>query len=406
MKNILLVLISTLFAGLCAEIAGGVYIYFTTGRIIYATPHTYMLPAEADEPRDDSRPRMGLVIHPHFGYVRRPGGSTGKEGFSFTDIQFQMPDRESTFLVGLFGGSVAEGLGVYESHSDILKELLRKAPSLEGRKIEVYTIAQGAWKQPNQLIALAYYLSQGLRFDLIINVDGFNELAIANVSTMFGMDPLLPFHYSEIAGYLDSAGSTTGRYLALRLAQHRQEANECRFSLCYFLRLGKARRVSWNLEKWKGSTSQDQLFYKGDPEGRVSTYAGYAESWKKAARLSDGLCRQTGGTFMVFLQPSIHYSADVKVNQQTEMMYKKPVQQGYSLLLEGVEELAREGISSYSLADVFDGRDRPPTAYYADDCCHPTEEGYALLLNRIGTVATSMLEGTSLGPGPEGMHSK
>ncbi len=406
MKHAFLVVASTLFALLCAEIAGGIFIFFTTGRIIYSESHTYVHPAEANDLRDDSRPRMELVVHPHFGYVRRPGGSTGRDGFSVTDIKLHRPNGESVFLVGLFGGSVAEGLGAYEYHSGILKELLGKVPSLEGRNIEVYTIAQGAWKQPNQLVALAYYLSRGVRFDLVINVDGFNELAIANASTMIGADPLLPFHYSEIAGYLDSAGSTTGRYLALRLAQLRQEAAECRFALCYFMRLGMVKKVSWDLEKYKGEASHDQLFFKGDPEGRDFTYADFAESWKRAVRLSDGLCRLTGGIFMEFLQPAIHYSADVKVSPQDEMMWKKPVRQGYSLLLEGVEELTGEGINSYSLAGIFDEKDSPPESFYADDCCHPTEEGYAFLLNRIGTIATSLLMNPHPAPGTESMRTR
>jgi hypothetical protein len=53
-------------------------------------------------------------------------------------------------------------------------------------------MAQGAAKQPQQLMKLAYLLAIGQQVDLVINVDGFNEFALGWQNVNAGMDPILP----------------------------------------------------------------------------------------------------------------------------------------------------------------------------------------------------------------------
>lgn len=56
----------------------------------------------------------------------------------------------------------------------------------------VLNLGQGGWKQPQQLLALNYFLSLGQRFDVIVNLDGFNEIALGYHNHLSGIDYSLP----------------------------------------------------------------------------------------------------------------------------------------------------------------------------------------------------------------------
>lgn len=117
------------------------------------------------------------VIHPYFGVVldprRDPTGTVDEHGF----ISGSSPDvltRSSpdSTRVAVFGGSLAAGL--YRQARPVLLRQLASA----GKPVETINFAKGGYKQPQQLLILAYMLSLGIELDVVVNVDGFNEVAI------------------------------------------------------------------------------------------------------------------------------------------------------------------------------------------------------------------------------------
>ncbi|MDP3478364.1 MAG: hypothetical protein Q8R88_01240 [Desulfoprunum sp.] len=81
------------------------------------------------------------------------------------------------YIVLVTGGSFAYGSSVASSKG-YLEDQLRTLPPLKDKKIIVHAVAVGGYKQPQQLLALSYFLSLGAHFDLILNIDGFNEVAL------------------------------------------------------------------------------------------------------------------------------------------------------------------------------------------------------------------------------------
>ena len=79
-------------------------------------------------------------------------------------------------MVGVLGGSFADGT-VRGGSRQYFDKVISTLPEFENKEVVVYNMAMGAYKQPQQLMQLAYYLSLGAEFDLIINLDGFNEMA-------------------------------------------------------------------------------------------------------------------------------------------------------------------------------------------------------------------------------------
>src|SRR4030095_13628597 len=48
------------------------------------------------------------------------------------------------------------------------------------------------YKQPQQLLVLSYFLSIGQTFDLVLNIDGFNEVALGSLNNERGLDISMP----------------------------------------------------------------------------------------------------------------------------------------------------------------------------------------------------------------------
>lgn len=117
------------------------------------------------------------VIHPYFGFVPDPNrnGKTPISDFGFVSGKDTNPimkrSRDKT-IIGVFGGSFAEG--TYRSANALLKECLEST----NKEIIILNFSTGGYKQPQQLLILTYLLGLGAEFDVIINIDGFNEVAL------------------------------------------------------------------------------------------------------------------------------------------------------------------------------------------------------------------------------------
>ena len=131
------------------------------------------------------RSQGGEVLHPFLGFVRDPAlesnsrwGMLNTEGFfEIEEEQFRPRSGENVFRIAVFGGSVADQFA--RVGTPALIATLRADPLFQGKGFSVSDFALGGYKQPQQVLALAYFSSQIERFDLVINLDGFNEIALS-----------------------------------------------------------------------------------------------------------------------------------------------------------------------------------------------------------------------------------
>src|SRR5205807_2871539 len=79
-------------------------------------------------------------------------------------------------IVAIVGGSLACYFRQYGVER--LEDLLKKDPRLAGKRFLFVNLALGGYKQPQQLMTLNYLLALGAQFDILINIDGFNEVAL------------------------------------------------------------------------------------------------------------------------------------------------------------------------------------------------------------------------------------
>jgi hypothetical protein len=79
--------------------------------------------------------------------------------------------------IAIVGGSVAwqlSGLG-----EERLRKVLLADPIFHGKEIDIVRLALPGQKQPQQLMTVAWVQSLGAEFDVVVNVDGYNEAVLA-----------------------------------------------------------------------------------------------------------------------------------------------------------------------------------------------------------------------------------
>lgn len=148
------------------------------------------------------------VIHPYFGAVvdpgRHPAGVVSDLGFiESAMIETLVRPAPATTVVGVFGGSFAAG--VYRQIAQLDGETLARRLGTEDRQAVAVNFAKGGYKQPQQLMVLTYLLALGAQLDVVINVDGFNEVALPPVENVpRGVNPFYPRQWHlKARGVLD-----------------------------------------------------------------------------------------------------------------------------------------------------------------------------------------------------------
>lgn len=168
------------------------------------------------------------LLHPYVGYVRDSveGEPTNVFGYlGAAPVVRRSPDRLN---VALLGGSVA--LHMYRNAGNVLRRTLSRAPAYSGKEIRLVTLALPGYKQPQQLMALTYMLYLGAQYDIVINLDGFNEIALPFAENL----PQGTYHHHPRlwSTYADTQQSTETIVLAAEMIQlrARQEALRERFA--------------------------------------------------------------------------------------------------------------------------------------------------------------------------------
>lgn len=144
-------------------------------------------------------------LHPFFGYVLKQGIFANEESgirvnnyglVSKYDYPF-IKSNNNQFVIGVFGGSVANDFAVNSLFSEAIGnqgfiQYLKQIPQLKDKEIIILCFAGGGYKQPQQLLMLNYFISIGQEFDAVINIDGFNEVALSHQNNQERIELFLP----------------------------------------------------------------------------------------------------------------------------------------------------------------------------------------------------------------------
>jgi len=372
-----LILIVVLFIFFAANVAS----YFIIKRVLNVTIY------EENYNKEQQRfvKNLGAKVHPFYGL-----SSGDQVGFK-SDISVEhnfisvspsalIDDEQIKVLV--LGGSVASHVSLKRLNIKPYLLATKLNKKYNTNRFVVYNAAFGGGKQPQQLFKLLYLDLLGFKPDVIINYDGFNEIALPFSENLpNNLNAIYPRSFSQVVNSSDYNGQcfplnnlllSKNSYLPLFLL-----VKWIYVSNCHNQSLGKDdNTLSWNDvfdEEKKGYLNRTLLVWE-ESSNRINDFA-----------IGKGI------PYLHFIQPN-QYLANSKILteiEKTEFLnyepYKGPIERHYKDL--NINKL--DSISKYDHRLLFLDDSR---TVYSDSCCHFNLTGMEKITDSIITDASKVFE--------------
>lgn len=399
----------------------------------------------ARQPRpEESAATTQLVLHPILGFMRRPGlpvtavatrqrlermverpvdvpwvGLRANNFGFFSDHDYPFVPTEDAYVIGIFGGSVAQWFAL--QGTEVLVDRLRQVPGLEGRRVEVLNFAQGAFKQPQQVQVLAYFLARSQPLDFVVNLDGFNDVVLALNNTGREIDPSLPSAQQllPLIALLDASSGDLepiGAFARVTETQQRLRSLETRMaetrSAAVWLVMDLLRRRTVHLNEAASAAvassveATSELIYVNPFSADVGAEAALAQIgslWMQASLVMDGMLGARGIPYLHVIQPNQYFSKkpfsaeEERVAVAPDSPYAEAVAIGYPVLLERAAALRVQGVHAVSAVSLFD---TTTETVYADNCCHLNQRGNEMLAGFVAEQMSGLIDRSSLSSKP------
>jgi hypothetical protein len=412
-----IIAINVIVFGVLAEAAAVALYAFETGRLFYTERPLY-------QPISDAPPGQitADVLNPYFGPSHKVGipfevppelRAEGREApriatnnFGFVSpYNFPIVRSGNEFIIGIFGGSV--GVWFCQVGVERLVSELQRHEFFKARTLVPLCMAHEGYKQPQQLLVLAYFLSIGQPFDLVINIDGFNEVALSPINNEQNLDismpsasHLLPLinvtdkgtltpsklqSLAAIASYKERLDRVTARLQGTRSAA--LAAVYSRYRMWLMNRYTQELRVFDSLPTTPSSTSLVGAIVPTEQRSGTMLFEDIARNWARASLLMRTILAAQGIAYVHVLQPNQYFTSRPFTREESVLAlnsaspFKSAVEQGYpALQAEAAAQSLEARADFFDGTPIFDGETAP---VYIDNCCHYTRIGYLRLADFI-----------------------
>lgn len=364
------------------------------------------------------------ILHPYAGYSNqaislKPSCNQDAESIECFTRQkmaddLPMPKKaEGVLNVALLGGSVAVGT-VNGTPYQTYQKLLSGLPEYKDYKVNLHVMAAGGYKQPQPLMMLNYFYSLGAEYDIVIALDGFNEIAIA--SSEFKWNKIHPIFPRSWSGRVNDSINPE----LLKLTAKKFQENESHLAKTTFMSGSFfAKSVTLNL-LWKlfdnryhakianlnqkianlsnvEDTPRSLQYEKLGPDYLFKDWATLAmdsaKIWKNSTYATHGLVASQGAKFFQFIQPNQYIDGakpEMSANERRIAFTKATdgsyggyggwYRIGYPFLKKYQAELQAKGVNSTDLTFLY--KDEPGDIYI-DNCCHVNSKGSFKIVEAI-----------------------
>lgn len=349
------------------------------------------------------------AVHPYLGYVwdspgRRPifdpdGFHT--LGFAPQETRLRRERDPRHPQIAILGGSLAENFAGGEG-GKALAAALGRSGRFSGTDVEIANLALAGYKQPQQLMALAYVIARGALFDAVVEIDGFNEIVLPQAENVpKGVAPDFPRSWYFRAGALDHDVRIAIGELSYLRERRRWWAQTFLDPPLSWSILGNLvwRRYDGRIQveltaverRLMAARNRPISFVKSGPFHPPGSDAALMDEmvrlWAQCSREMHALCVAQGTPYHHFLQPNQYVPgskpmgpSEIDLAVRRGSLWERQVLAGYPLLQRSGAELARDGIAFHDATAVFASTPEP---VYSDDCCHIDEHGSTLLAKAI-----------------------
>lgn len=344
--------------------------------------------------------------HPYYGFVasddrplpaRRAMVDITASQLGFPGDTRLFDPSGKTFLVVITGGSVAHYFAT-DKKSELLA-WLEKRPEFAGRTGRLLDTALPGYKEPQQLLIMSNLLALGVRPDVVINLDGFNETCIARKNLEVGGYPFMPWFWVgndspsrerlRLLGRLEFQESLRDRVAAF-LTRLPALPALVGFPAAALDKLADNRTGEIENQLARESIARNPLarqqvspgggFYLGP--NVVITQDQFADlaaaEWARASILMSDMVRAAGGRYFHALQPASPLWAAARGEALGPLCPETCVESGYPALSRYGAALAAAGVRFADLEP-----DMTATAKAFVDCCHVTPAGQNALFSAM-----------------------
>jgi hypothetical protein len=335
-------------------------------------------------------------LHPFFGFTFKSDAEyMNNKGFQNTvDFPYVKKDRE--FVIGGFGGSLAQSLFSDHEAMEHLKQKLRPMITSMGYdKITIINYSIAAWRQPQQYFALLYFLPQ---IDWAITVDGFNE--VANMEWMlsggWGIDAPHPPIWGGMVHGLTPKRMVKITELTTAQNSIRVRSNWVRESLpgktmTAQLLVGLLDRADQQIITANQGFLQSNWEDSGKDLSISSNHISqktkqYVDDYFRYIKTGNQVAESLHKNSFFFLQPNQYtknakiFSAEEKSSAIGNNDFSDRVKRHYPGLISRFRSLESENFPAWTLTNVFE---HESDSIYIDDCCHINERGNQLVASDI-----------------------
>ncbi|MBI4550403.1 MAG: hypothetical protein HY714_05710 [Candidatus Omnitrophica bacterium] len=312
---------------------------------------------------DYSPVETGAALHPYLGSILEPAAPLPKRA----------PGK---VIIGILGGFAASA--VCDHDLDAFTEELRKNPLYSGKKIVTVRLAAPLYKQPQQLLLANYLLMSGAEFDILVNIDGLNEVTLAPDELLpLGVDPAFPAGWYSRMKILTSPELILSAAKLVRIKQCRAAAARIFGGVPF--RYSPVCRLLWErfdrrLKNAASDLNESILAYvpenpdfvsKGSLKPYATEYELYedlASAWMRSSWFLSNLCTLNGIRYVHILEPNpylppagIALTAAQKIAYDSDRPYKRSAEMAYPILSQSGKKLAARGVRFHDLSTSLSG---------------------------------------------------
>jgi len=397
------------FVVLLELIAAAIY-FFNHKTFFYTDKHRY----EGEQStRESIAPNLDAQLtderfHPFFGYTHKAGlKNTNNYGFHCSHDYPLKKEKGNWYIIGIFGGSVANDF--YEKGREQLTKKLKAHPRFADKEVVYLNYALGGYKQPQQLHILTYFLAIGQQLDIVINIDGFNEMIFCFNNNRLNVDLAMPSaqHFLPMRDLMDSRTVTGERLESMWNIQNykkdyirvKEKLRTTKLASVYLIYSIYGKHV---YKKYRSEIVRfDNLIKpaKPEPEDSIANIkytpaitnesalmAKVATLYYRTSFTMHSAATAWGGQYFHFLQPNQYYAKKpfTKKEQETALdqglTYNFLVKKGYPVLHRVIEALKKNQVNAFSAAAIFDN---VKETVFIDKCCHFNRYGNEIFADFI-----------------------
>ncbi|MEG4392578.1 hypothetical protein [Microcoleus sp. BROC3] len=419
-KNILsIIAVNLAIAFICLEALSLAFYFINQKQFFYTRTKTKEKVVE-DIERIGIRLDESIVerLHPFFGYVLKQGAFTNeklklkvnKHGFfSLYDYPF-VKSNKNQVIIGVFGGSVANNFAVDEYVTRRLSNKLKTYPEFANKEIIVLNFGNGGYKQPQQLLILNYFLALGQELDLVINIDGFNEVALSNLNNKGQVEIGMPSvqHIQPLTGLANNNLSPEAMSSIVQINETKKQLKAgidklqtCQLALCHAVTSLQVKQLVNNyqqavvkydsqVKQSNPDTANSGIVYIPKADFVLPDAAAFdkmASMWYQSSIGMNQILSSRKIKYFHFIQPNQYYPtkrAFTAKENETAIDNKSPyiegVKKGYPVLLSKVDDLQKTGVNVFSAVNILDNTKE---TVYKDACCHYNSVGEDVLANYV-----------------------